>query len=183
MEFNENARQVMYDLLEGGAIKRYHMKQTIKEQAVSTHSWRMAAIIHSLWPDCSKALIMAALFHDVSERVTGDIPSPVKRANPALRSELNRVTTEEEIRLDIRYELTLEEQNLLSWVDRFEGCLFCLDEIQFGNKKMHNTFLRYLEMSSDSKLREGVAPDRQSHIIWLHSHLLHRATELGIHLP
>jgi 5'-deoxynucleotidase YfbR-like HD superfamily hydrolase len=179
----EVASKVMYDLLEGGGVHRYHMKQTLKDQQVATHSWRMAAILQSLWPDCRKELVMAALFHDVSERVTGDVASPVKWANPALRMELNRVTMAEEERLGIRYQLDAEERNILTWLDRFEGCLYALDEIQMGNRKLHNTFVRYYRASNDAKLRENVYTKRADHMRWLGNHLLSRAAELGIPFP
>lgn len=170
----------MYDLLEGGAIKRYHIKQTLKEQPVATHSWRMAAVLFAIWPDCRRELMLATLFHDVSERVTGDISSPIKWANPGLRSELNRITTEEEERLGIRFNLEVEEANFLTWIDRFEGCLFCLDEVQMGNRKLHKTFLRYFRACSDAKLLQNAYTGRADLMKALLVHLQSRAIELCI---
>jgi 5'-deoxynucleotidase YfbR-like HD superfamily hydrolase len=177
---NKVLEKTMYDLLEGGAVKRYHMKPTIKEQTVGAHSWRMVAVLIALWPDARRELICATAFHDVSERVTGDVPSPIKWSNPGLRIELNRITTDEEERLGIRYRLEPEEANVLKWLDYFEGCLFCLDEIQMGNRRLHNTFLRYHGACSDAKLLQNVYTARAAQMKWLLDHLLERAVELGV---
>jgi hypothetical protein len=79
------------------------------------------------------------------------LPGPVKWHNAALAAELNRVTSEEERRLGIRFALEPEEAETLKWLDYFEGCLYCLDEIEMGNRKLRNTFLRYHEAASDQR--------------------------------
>lgn len=143
----------LHDILDGGFIARYHVKgtQMLVPQNVAEHSWRMAAILRHLWPECSTVLLWATLFHDVSERVTGDMPSNVKRHNPALSAALHEVSEAEETRLNIRFGLTEEEQKVLAWIDRFEGALHCFDELEMGNRKVIRTLLRYMEYAADPK--------------------------------
>jgi 5'-deoxynucleotidase YfbR-like HD superfamily hydrolase len=136
----------LHALLDGGFIERYHTKgqRMLTRQCVAEHSWRMAAVLFAIWPDARPQLIWATLFHDVSERVTGDVPSPVKRASPEVEKAIHDVSEAEERRIGIRFELTEEEGRLLAWLDRYEGALHCLDEIEMGNRKAIPTFHNYM---------------------------------------
>ncbi len=138
---------ILEALLDGGFIERYHVRgrRMINPQNVAEHSWRMAAALFYIHPGASPRMVWATLFHDVSERVTGDLPSPVKNSNDEIRKEFNRVSTNEERRLGIRFELGNEESKLLRWLDRYEGALHCLDELEMGNRKALRTLLRYYE--------------------------------------
>lgn len=134
-------------LLDGGFIERYHIKgqRMLTRQSVAEHSWRMAAILYTIWPGCRVELLWAHLMHDVSERVTGDMPANIKWANPVMSGEVNRISTAEEERLGIRFPLDAEERRLLAWVDRYEGAVHCGDEIMLGNQLVVGTFNRYLQ--------------------------------------
>lgn len=133
-------------LLDGGFIQRYHVKgrRMLVPQNVAEHSWRMAAALFHIDPNARAAMVWATLFHDVSERMTGDVPSPVKR-DDMVRVALNRISTTEEYRLGIRFDLTEEEVKLLTWLDRYEGALHCLDEAEMGNRKAMRTMIRYFD--------------------------------------
>lgn len=148
-------RDEMEALFDGGWIERYHIKgqRMLTRQSVAEHSWRIAAIIYVVNRMAREALIWAALFHDVSERVTGDMPANVKRANPEIARALNEISTAEEVRLHIRFELAPEEIRLLTWADRFEGALHCLDELEMGNRKIVATLRRYVEYCSNSDFK------------------------------
>lgn len=145
--FDNGSGSQLEAILDGGFIERYHVRgrRMIKPQNVAEHSWRMAAVLFYLCPTARADLVWATLFHDVSERVTGDLPSPVKNANPDVKAEFNRISTAEERRLGIRFDLGDEEAKLLRWIDRFEGALHCLDELEMGNRKALRTLMRYME--------------------------------------
>lgn len=142
-------------LFDGGWIERYHIKgqRMLTRQSVAEHSWRMAAIIYVVNRMAREALIWATLFHDVSERVTGDMPANVKRANPNIAAALHEISAEEERRLHIRFDLSEQEQRLLSWVDRFEGAMHCVDELEMGNRKVIQTLLRYQNYYMDERYK------------------------------
>jgi 5'-deoxynucleotidase YfbR-like HD superfamily hydrolase len=144
---------LLEDLLDGGLIARYHVKGTrmLVPQNVAEHSWRMSAVLFYLWPEARAAVVWATLFHDVSERVTGDMPSNIKRHSPQLAKALNEVSTAEEYRLGIRFDLTPEEEKLLGWIDRFEGAMKCVDELEMGNRKAIGTMRRYIQYAGDPK--------------------------------
>lgn len=68
--------------LRGGGVTRYHVEPGCAAQTVADHSWRVAVIAHELWPE-RPHLVMAALYHDVAEGLTGDMPAPIKRLGDA----------------------------------------------------------------------------------------------------
>lgn len=147
------ASSLLADLLDGGWIDRYHVRgqRMLVRQSVAEHSWRVAMIVYCIEPEPRPQLIMAALCHDISERVTGDIPANVKRANPEIERVIREVSTNEEVRLGIRFDLLPNEMRLLSWADRFEGALHCWNEVQMGNTLAVPTLSRYLQYASDRK--------------------------------
>lgn len=65
-------------------VSRWSMVRTKRQQSVAEHSFRVAVIaakIAHYAGDCDvDTVFMAAAMHDVSEAVTGDIPSHVKKA-------------------------------------------------------------------------------------------------------
>lgn len=145
----------MVDLFDGGWIERYHVKgqRMVTRQSVAEHSWRIITIIFAIESRPTAGLVLAAQFHDVSERVTGDIPANVKRANPEIERVIREVSTNEEVRLGIRFALNNNEQTLLGWADRYEGAMHCLDEWEMGNRKILNTLLRYHNYCMDKKYK------------------------------
>ena len=81
----------LFNMIRGGAIKRYHTLEIIGEQSVASHSWGVAMILQYLDPNVSKEAILRALTHDVAELFTGDVPAPVKWDNPDLVEVLKRI--------------------------------------------------------------------------------------------
>ena len=76
-------------------IKRWGLMHSNYPENIQEHSMQVALIAHalavirnrcfggSLNPERTATL---ALFHDVSEVLTGDLPTPIKYFNPAMRS-------------------------------------------------------------------------------------------------
>jgi 5'-deoxynucleotidase YfbR-like HD superfamily hydrolase len=87
-------------------------------------------------PDASVELLRAALKHDVAEVITGDVPTTAKWAydgiEPALRHAEARIVHD----FDLGEELTLAEKKLIKFADLMELTLFCLEEVEIGNRKM-----------------------------------------------
>ena len=62
-------------------LLRFHtVAMQAERQTVGAHSYAVSILIDQLWPDSSKQLIMAALYHDVPELILGDIPATAKAA-------------------------------------------------------------------------------------------------------
>lgn len=77
-----------------GSVLRYHTWPTIQKQTVADHTFHVLRIYSEVWPEDLleyPGLVFHVLRHDMSEVATGDIPFPVKRDNPALKQEMDRL--------------------------------------------------------------------------------------------
>lgn len=86
-------------ILAGGHVARFHTAPGLRKQSVAEHSWRVAAIAHYLWPNHPQ-IIIAAIFHDAAEVVTGDFAAPIKRL-PGMKETLAPLETAVEKHLNI----------------------------------------------------------------------------------
>jgi 5'-deoxynucleotidase YfbR-like HD superfamily hydrolase len=140
------AKQPWVDTIRsGGAVKRYHTVPTVGEQTVAAHSWGVAVLLIRILPGCSKQLLIAALFHDVAEKWTGDIPADAKWREPEVSTLLKRVERDVERALDIDIMLTDEERIILSACDRLELLWFCVEQARIGNQNMYVVYNRVID--------------------------------------
>lgn len=86
-------------------IKRWGLKRNIAEENVMEHSWHVATIAHALaviynqrfngGVDVYK-VATTALYHDASEIITGDMPSPIKYHSDKIRQAYQEIEHEAE---------------------------------------------------------------------------------------
>lgn len=137
-------RSTLEFILSGSEVKRYHTVTTLQAETVGHHSHGVALLCLLLRPDASAALLTAALRHDLAEHITGDIPSPAKR----LYGIGEQVSNIEETLLAAAWipspELTADEARTLKIADIAQGALFCVREVELGNRRQMNIFTRYL---------------------------------------
>lgn len=137
------------------------MRNTVNEN-LSTHAAEVSCIAHALAVigntyfgknyDSDRVAVLA-LYHDMPEVFTGDMPTPVKYANEALRScyaSLETKATEELIdRLpeDLKNEysklLTVspedaELKKLIKGADKLCALIKCIEEEKMGNSDFHS---------------------------------------------
>lgn len=86
-------------------IKRWGLKRNVIEENVMEHSWQVATIAHALAVihkdvfdgDIDEGeVVIAALYHDASEIITGDMPSPVKYHSERILSAYRDIENEAE---------------------------------------------------------------------------------------
>lgn len=136
----------------GSEVVRYHTVHTLQRETVGHHSHGVAVLCIILDPYCSVAVLRSALFHDLSEHVTGDIPSPAKRAY-----DIGAQVSDLEHKLLDEAELAMPwlagyEHRTLKLADIAQGALFCAREISLGNSKMRTVFDRYMSYAEDLEL-------------------------------
>ena len=122
-------------------VKRYHCKRTLREQTVGQHTFGVLMLLRVVWPGARPNVIWAAMKHDLPELFTGDVPAPIKRADPILAERLNAIERELEP-LHEHFGLTEFEELLLKWADRMELVLWCIEEHKMGNTYMDDTIRR-----------------------------------------
>lgn len=128
-------------LVQGSQTKRFHTVPTIHNETVGHHTNLVCGLLYLLYPDCRREVLIHAIFHDVAECVTGDIPSPSKRAGYVDRKALT--ASEESIIASHGIHLpsiTKDEEFALKICDILAGLATCSHEINMGNKHMLQAF-------------------------------------------
>ena len=148
-------------------ITRWGLMRNSIQENIQEHSHMVAVLAHALAlirrdicglsadPDrCASA----ALFHDASEILTGDLPTPIKYYNPAIRDaykELEAVSCEKLLSLlpealrDSYRPLLMEEdeevRGLVKEADKLSAYLKCLEELKTGNQEFVSAEAQTLE--------------------------------------
>lgn len=75
-------------------VKRWALMRNTEEENIQEHSHMVAVLAHALalirtrvfgLPADANAVAVAALYHDATEILTGDMPTPIKYYNPEIR--------------------------------------------------------------------------------------------------
>jgi 5'-deoxynucleotidase YfbR-like HD superfamily hydrolase len=137
-------RSTLEFIMAGSEVKRYHTVTTLQTETVGHHSHGVALLCLVLQPSSGDRLLKAALCHDLTEHVTGDIPSPAKRIYGIGEqvSDLEK-TLLASVGLSTP-DLTEAEVRTLKLADIAQGALFCLREVELGNHRMLDICARYL---------------------------------------
>ncbi len=138
-------------------IKRWGLMRNAIEENVATHSWEVATIAHALALIRNRhfggqvnadRIAAAALYHDATEVITGDMPTPVKYHSKVMREAFGDVEHKAEGELlsllpeDLRDDfapyvresrLPAEDKELIKAADRLSAWLKCQAEIRAGN--------------------------------------------------
>ncbi|CAB4132210.1 HD domain containing protein [uncultured Caudovirales phage] len=128
----------------GADVSRYHTTYTLFNETVGHHSHQVAIICKLLDPDASANLLLAALVHDISEHITGDIPSPAKKEY-GIGEQVTHL--EEHLMTQAGWEiepLTLKEKRTLKMADIAQGAIFCAREVNRGNKALLSIYHKYI---------------------------------------
>lgn len=116
------------------AVKRFHVMRTTRNQTVGEHSHGVAVLVTLVEPNCSAALLKAALTHDFHERATGDMPTTAKWMFPALEDAMEKAEALWNKAHGLEYALSEKEQLILRFCDYMDLLLFCTEELELGNR-------------------------------------------------
>jgi 5'-deoxynucleotidase len=140
-------------------IYRWGMKRNAIQENVMEHSFEVAAIAHNLAVVSKHVygndvdpnqVLAAALYHDASEALTGDLPSPIKYHNQKIRDaykEVERTAEQEMLAMlpeelrPVYREILLEEnlpkpvKQLVKAGDLIASLIKCKAEVNAGNKE------------------------------------------------
>ena len=138
-------------------IARWALMRNTRTENVEEHSYEVAVLAHALAvagqeifhkdvnPD---RVATAALFHDAPEIITGDLPTPIKYFNPAIKSAYDQVEAVAQDKLlgMLPHELTeaytpllrVEDPKVRCYIkaaDKLAAWLKCLEERKAGNRE------------------------------------------------
>lgn len=166
METNERQYNFYAMLDRMQYIQRWGLMRNTRQENLKEHSFDVAVIAHALVlihneilkkEPLDPFLTMAeALYHDVSEIITGDLPTPIKYKNRELKTAYKVVEAEaaesmlsllpDEIRKDyqdllipeLESESRKEIHRLVKVADRLSALLKCLMEEKAGNDEFRS---------------------------------------------
>ncbi|MDO9215027.1 MAG: 5'-deoxynucleotidase [Methylococcales bacterium] len=140
-------------------IKRWGLKRNAHEENVMEHSWEVSVIAHTLaliknrYYDGTvdaNAVATAALYHDITEVITGDLPTPIKYHSAEINAAYKQIEQRAEVELlallpeklqdDFRALIQREQipaahAELIKAADKISAYLKCQAELKAGNRE------------------------------------------------
>ena len=137
-------------------ITRWGLMRNTFSENISEHSHQVAVLAHALalirrdilklpTPDPDRCAV-AALYHDASEILTGDLPTPIKYYNPDIKDAYKQVERiagnrlldmlPAELRASYEHLVLEDDAELLPFIkaaDKLSAHLKCLEEQKAGN--------------------------------------------------
>lgn len=154
-------------------INRWGLMRSTKEENVSEHSLDVSVIAHALAIIQKKRMgididinktVLFAIYHDSSEILTGDMPTPVKYFNPAIKNAYKEVELSasktllkmlpEDFYQEYEPILIPEAEDEEVWktvkaADKLSAYIKCIEEEKSGNSEFTNAKQSiYRELSS-----------------------------------
>ena len=137
-------------------IRRWQLMRSQRDENIMEHSQSVAMLAHALAVIRNKIYggnvnvektVLYAMYHEISEVLTGDLPTPIKYYNRSIQSaykDLERSAAEKMTGMlpeELREELTpciladeeSEEYKLVKAADRLSAYIKCLEELRSGN--------------------------------------------------
>lgn len=143
-------------------IERWALMRNSASENISEHSMEVAMLAHALALLGNKRLgksysperaALLGLYHDCTEIITGDMPTPVKYHDPEIREAYKRIEAGAARRLlymlpeDLRDEYasyllpeaeSTEEGILVKAADKLSALIKCIEEEKAGNQEFHS---------------------------------------------
>ncbi|WGL97417.1 5'-deoxynucleotidase [Arsenophonus sp. aPb] len=142
-------------------INRWPLMRNVRTENISEHSLQVAFVAHAL--ACIKnrkfngqtnpeRIALLAMYHDASEVITGDLPTPIKYHNPQIANEYKKIEKfaqqkliamlPKELQQDFQPILddeyhTDEERAIVKQADALCAYLKCLEELSAGNSEFN----------------------------------------------
>ena len=156
-------------------ISRWSLMRNALPENIQEHSHMVAVLAHGLGlirrdifhRDCDPNLAAtAALFHDSAEILTGDLPTPVKYHDPALRDaykQLEGLAAQQLLEslpeaLRPSYEPLLSEktevQDLVKAADKLSAYIKCIEERKAGNLEFQSAEQQTRRILEELKMPE-----------------------------
>lgn len=139
-------------------IKRWALMHSGYEENIMEHSWEVAAIAHALALIKNEIFkgnvdeyktVCLALYHETSEVITGDLPTPIKYFNKEINTAYKDLEKNANKKLIARLpeelrgrysdfilpENDCEEYKLMKSADKISAYVKCIEEVKSGNKE------------------------------------------------
>ena len=156
-------------------IKRWGLKRNAHEENVMEHSWEVSVIAHTLALIKNRyyggnvdanAIATAALYHDITEVITGDLPTPIKYHSKEINAAYKQIEKQaekellnllpSELRADfetlIHHDKMPEEHvKIIKAADKISAYLKCQAELKAGNTEFETAAEQLARTISESR--------------------------------
>ena len=160
-------------------IKRWGLKRNAHEENVMEHSWEVSVIAHTLALIKNRyfngdldanAIATAALYHDVTEVITGDLATPIKYHSEEITKAYKQIEKQAETELigllpcelQADFEVLIQHEKMpagheviIKAADKISAYLKCQAELKAGNSEFEmaaEKLVRALEMSDQPEV-------------------------------
>ena len=139
-------------------IRRWSLMKAVTDENIAEHSAQVAQIAHALAVIANKIyskeinadrVATLALYHESSEVITGDLPTPIKYYNPEIRSAYKNIESVankkllsmlpdelcEEYKPLIEQDSDSYEHELVKAADKLSAYVKCVEELKSGNRE------------------------------------------------
>ena len=139
-------------------IRRWSLMKSVSDENIAEHSAQVAQIAHALSLIKNRMfggslnadkIASAALYHETSEVLTGDLPTPIKYYNPEIRrsyKEIEQIANDklismlpEELQSDYREIIEIDansyEHRIIKAADKISAYIKCIEEMRSGNRE------------------------------------------------
>ena len=140
-------------------LQRWGLKRNTVPENVMEHSWEVAAIAHALALIGNRyfggqldvnAVVVSAIYHDCSEVITGDMPSPIKYHSPEITNAYKAIERQaegellsllpEDLQSDyesviIQEKIPHEHHRIIKAADTIAAFIKCQTEVAAGNSE------------------------------------------------
>ncbi|MBO5203878.1 MAG: 5'-deoxynucleotidase [Clostridia bacterium] len=139
-------------------IRRWSLMKAVTDENIAEHSAQVAQIAHALAVIANKLygkeinadrVTTLALYHEASEVITGDLPTPIKYYNPDIRTAYKNIegVANEKLLSMLPEELKAEytplveqdsdsyEHKLVKAADKLSAYIKCVEELKSGNRE------------------------------------------------
>ncbi|MBQ3817201.1 MAG: 5'-deoxynucleotidase [Clostridia bacterium] len=137
-------------------IYRWGLMRNTRNENLSEHSLEVAMIAHALAIIKNEkfsgnvnpeTVAVAAMFHDTSEIITGDLPTPIKYYNAQIKSAYKEIETVAQKRLtgmlpdymkqsfEEIYNPDTQIKKLIKAADKISALIKCIEETNSGNRE------------------------------------------------
>ena len=161
-------------------IKRWGLKRNAHDENVMEHSWEVAVIAHTLALIKNRyfngrvdanAIATAALYHDITEVITGDLPTPIKYHSKEINNAYKQIEQQAEQELlallpdDLKTDfesliqhdkIPEEHLEIIKAADKISAYLKCQAELKAGNAEFVNAEEQIALSISKSKRPEVI---------------------------
>ncbi len=139
-------------------IKRWQLMRSVREENIMEHSQQVAMFAHALGVinntvfggsvNCEKC-VLYAMYHECSEVITGDLPTPIKYFNASIQGAYKNLeadackkllnTLPDELKAELEKSVMPDtdsyEYKIMKAADRLSAYVKCLEELRSGNSE------------------------------------------------